>query len=42
MTNTCYDYAKCLYECGNYAGQTISITNPFYVNCRDLSLGTIV
>jgi len=20
MTDTCYDYAKCLYECGNYAG----------------------
>ena len=22
MINTCYDYAKCLYECGNYAGKS--------------------
>jgi translation initiation factor 3 subunit E len=25
MIDTCYDFAKCLYECGNYAGKSAEI-----------------
>ena len=38
MTNTCYDYAKCLYECGNYAGKfyetNVSLCSFSYFNAK--------
>jgi translation initiation factor 3 subunit E len=29
MTDTCYDFAKCLFECGNYAGKNDNHKNHY-------------